>query len=48
LIIIYARIKAREKIRRKSDSQEQTIKELKASIRRLETALKAKRENLEL
>ncbi len=57
--ILYARIKAREEtiahrdqtiaeLEQKISSQEQEIKELKASNRRLEAALKTKRENLEL
>ncbi len=57
--ILYARLKIqegaihqlladKEALEQQIGSQEQTIKELKASIRRLETALKTKRENLEL
>src|SRR6266705_219369 len=57
--ILYARIKAREEtiahrdqtiaeLEQKISSQEQEIKELKASNRRLEAALKTKREHLEL
>ena len=57
--ILYARLKIqegaihqlladKEALEQQITSQEQTIRELKSSIRRLETALKAKRENLEL
>jgi hypothetical protein len=57
--VLYARIKIqegamnqllteKETLEQKISSQEQTIKELKASIRRLEATLKGKRESMEL